>query len=120
MTVTVSWSLMNSAVIRLSTALVRATFVEFECHCGNEMRRPELSKLTTVGIRHSCRAQCGRSEESLPVLAARSAVEINNNLETVVPRPGDGLLQIGQLARDERLSRADVEGPVADGDADVV
>ncbi len=51
MTVTVSWSLTKSEAMRLSTAFVRATFVEFECHAGGEIRRPELSKLTDGGMK---------------------------------------------------------------------
>ena len=42
-TVTTSWSLMNSEAICLMIASVRWTFVEFECHCGKEIRWPELS-----------------------------------------------------------------------------
>ncbi len=36
---------MNNEVIVFRTAFVRAILVELECHCGKEMRCPELSKL---------------------------------------------------------------------------
>lgn len=55
-----------------------------------------------------------------PVLTSRSAVQVNDDLEAVVPSPGDRLLQVGQLARDVRFSRPDFERPVSDGYTDVV
>ena len=56
----------------------------------------------------------------LPILAPRSTVEIDNNFDVVGPRPLDGLLKIRKLSRNERLSRADLECPVADGNSNVV
>ena len=56
----------------------------------------------------------------LPILAPRSTVKIDNNFDVVGPRPLDGLLKIRKLSRNERLSRADLECPVADGNSNVV
>jgi len=38
----------------------------------------------------------------------------------MVAGPGDSLVEVGQLALFVWLARADIPGPVADGDADVV
>jgi hypothetical protein len=57
---------------------------------------------------------CTQYEPNIPVLAAGRAVEVDDNLEAVVARPGDGLLEIRQLALAVRLAAGDIERPEAD------
>ena len=47
-------------------------------------------------------------------------MQVNDHLQSVLPRPSNGLLEIRQLAGDVGLPRAHLEGPVADRDADMV
>ena len=47
-------------------------------------------------------------------------MEVNNDLKPVRARPSNGLLEVGQLARNVRLPRTDLERPVSDRDANVV
>ncbi len=58
--------------------------------------------------------------QSLPVLASRSSVQVNDDLESMRARPADRLLEVRQLAGDVRLTRPNLECPVSDGNADVV
>lgn len=47
-------------------------------------------------------------------------MQINNNLQTVVPGPSNGLLKERHLTLDEWLASGYVESPVSDGDANMV
>ena len=58
--------------------------------------------------------------ESSPVLASRSTVKDNHDLQTVFFCPFDGSLQVRQLALDEWFTRLDVKRPVADRDPNVI
>ena len=55
-----------------------------------------------------------------PVLATWGAMQVYDNLQAVVARPGDCFLQVGQLARNVGLAWPDLERPVPNGNADVV
>ena len=61
-----------------------------------------------------------RCRKNIPILTARSAVEVDDNLQAMVARPCDGLLEVGELAGAVRLAGACFERPVPDRDADVV
>lgn len=54
------------------------------------------------------------------VLRAGSAVQINQNFETVVSSPADGLVEVGGLALDVRFAAGDIVGPETDRNSDVV
>ena len=47
-------------------------------------------------------------------------MQVDDDLEAVVARPADGLEEVRQLPRDERLSIRNLERPVPDRDPDVV
>ena len=47
-------------------------------------------------------------------------MQVYNDLDAVVARPSDGLLEVWKLSRDVRLPRPHLESPVPDGYADVV
>ena len=53
-------------------------------------------------------------------MTAGSAVQVNDDLDAVVARPSDGLLEVWKLSRDVRFPRPHLESPVPDGYADVV
>jgi hypothetical protein len=54
------------------------------------------------------------------ILTARGTMEINDQLEAMIPRPGNGFQNVGNLTLDVRFSRADVKSPKTDGKAYVV
>ena len=60
------------------------------------------------------------TSKNTPVLAAGGAMEVDDNLQSVVARPGDSLLEIGQLTGAVRLAGANFERPISDWDTDVV
>ena len=47
-------------------------------------------------------------------------MKVNDDFEAVVTRPTDSLLEVGKLALDVGLPRANLECPVANWNADVV
>lgn len=47
-------------------------------------------------------------------------VKIDDDFESVIPCPGDGFREVGQLSLNEGFSTRDVEGPVADGQSNMV
>jgi len=47
-------------------------------------------------------------------------MQVDDQLEVVVGGPSDGLLEVRQLALDERLIRPNFEGPVTDRQSDMV
>jgi hypothetical protein len=53
-------------------------------------------------------------------LTSRDAVEINYNLQTVLPCPTDGLEEIFVLPLNIRLARCDFVGPITYRDAHVI
>lgn len=108
----------NIEAMRLMIASVRATLVEFECQPGNEILCPELSKLPQSY--QLLRAHGNGDELHPPVLASWRAVQVDDNLQAMVARPRNGLLEVGQLAGDVGLSRTRLKGPVADGYTDMV
>ena len=57
---------------------------------------------------------------SLPVLTARRAVQVDDHFQAMVTRPSNGLLEVGELALDVGLPGANLECPVANWNADVV
>ena len=56
----------------------------------------------------------------IPVLTAWSTVEINNNLEAVLPCPGDGLVDIDLLSLDVRFTFLYVKGPISNRQSNVI
>lgn len=54
------------------------------------------------------------------VLAARSSVQVDEDLETVVPRPANGIVEVLRLTLVVGLTGGDVVRPVSDGNSDVV
>jgi hypothetical protein len=56
----------------------------------------------------------------IPVLTSRDAVEINYNLQTVLPCPTDSLEKIFALTLNIRLARCDFVGPITYRDAHVI
>ena len=55
-----------------------------------------------------------------PILTTWGAVEVNDDLETMVARPPDRFLQVRQLAGYVGLARSNLERPVPDGNTDEV
>ena len=47
-------------------------------------------------------------------------MQVDDNLKSVVARPGNSLLQVGQLTADVWLAGADFKRPISDWDADMV
>lgn len=47
-------------------------------------------------------------------------MKIDDDLESVIPCPSDGFREVRQLALDEWFSTRDVEGPIANGQPNMV
>jgi hypothetical protein len=56
----------------------------------------------------------------IPVLTSRDAVEINYNLQAVLPCPTDSLEEVFVLPLNIRLARCDFVGPITYWDAHVI
>jgi len=54
------------------------------------------------------------------VLAARSTVKIDDQLEVVVSRPSNGFGQVRKLTLDIGFAWADFKRPITDGESDVI
>lgn len=110
----------NIDAIFLMMSSVRWTLVLFECHCGYDCLRPELSKLVVSLPSVRCVQERACNTKTAPVLTARRPMQIYNHLEAVVPCPSDCLLEVRQLTSDVRLSWSDLERPIANGNADMI
>ena len=55
-----------------------------------------------------------------PILAAGSAMQVNDDLKPVIASPCDGFLEIWQLTLDVWLTGPNCKSPIADGEADVI
>ncbi len=62
----------------------------------------------------------GTPVSSIPVLTSGDAVEIDYDLQTVIPCPCDGLEEIFVLPLNIRLAGSDFVGPITYGDAHVI
>jgi hypothetical protein len=109
---TVPVSSLNIPARVLMMASVRATLVAFECHFGNGNFSPELSKLREKRGR-LFRADEVECDGHAPVLAPWGTVEINDELQAMIPSPSDGVEHVRHLSLDERFPRTDVERPIA-------
>lgn len=101
----------------LMMLFVRSTLVWLDAHSGNGSFSPELSNLHVPAVNR----QTYKAEYNcVPILTTRSGVQVDDQLEAVVCGPGDGFLDIGQLALDIWLAGSNIEGPVRDRQPDMI
>ena len=125
MAVTISYWGPNSFAISRKILLVRSMFVCFNCQPGRDILCPELSKLylhDEVGISLLALFYTfGRNTKSpVPILAARYAVQVDDQFEIVLSGPRYSLAEVRKLSLDIRFAWADFPGPIPDWQPHVV
>lgn len=102
------------------TALVRSTLFESVALIVSANDLPKTQKILKQEIDDLPQSLTTVTGVVVPVLAPRCTVQVNHNLDIVVPRPADHSVEVVRLSLDVRLSSGDVVRPVTDRNSHVI